>query len=278
MAEPTPRTVARLLAALIAAGIVYGSLYPFIFRVPLHGIGPVATLLASVDDRPGLRDTIINILLYLPFGFCFALGLDLRRGLTIAVTTAIGGLLSLSMELSQYYVVWRYDSFDDVVANSLGSFLGACAAIVAGPRFRLPFVAEVVARPIPSVLLLSWLAYRLYPYAPSSSPRKYWHALQPVFASPSLTSSELLREMAAWLAVYVLVAAIVGRRQTIFVAPLLALVVLAAEVVISTIVVRPAEPAGAGLAFLLWLVLLVVQSMGGGGRSGFGRFSHRDAA
>ena len=102
MAGPTPRSAARLLAALMAAGIVYGSLYPFIFRVPLHGPGPVTTLLASIGDRPGLRDTIINILFYLPFGFCFALGLGLRRGPTLAVTTVIGGLLSLAMEPVSY--------------------------------------------------------------------------------------------------------------------------------------------------------------------------------
>jgi hypothetical protein len=67
-----------------------------------------------------------------------------------------------------------------------------------------------------------------------------------------------LRELTVSLAVYVLVEAIVGRRQTVRVARLLALAVLSAEVVISTIVVALAEPAGAGLAFLLWLILLVV--------------------
>jgi VanZ family protein len=258
MAGPSPRTAARLLAALMAAGIVYGSLYPFIFRVPPHGIGPVTTLLASIGERPRLGDTIVNILFYMPFGFCFALGLGMRRAPILGVTTVIGGVLSLSMELSQYYVRWRYDSFNDVVTNGLGSFLGAFAAIAAGPRFRLPFVAEVVGRPIPTLLLLSWLAYRLFPYVPTNNPHKYWNALRPVFLAPSLTLPDLLREAAVWLAVYALVEAIMRRRQAVFVAPLLALAVLGAEVVISGIVVRLAEPAGAGLAFVAWLVLLAV--------------------
>jgi hypothetical protein len=58
-----------LLLAIIIAAILYGSLYPFKFRQPVNGIGPIRTLLESWAQTPQRADFLVNILLYMPLGF-----------------------------------------------------------------------------------------------------------------------------------------------------------------------------------------------------------------
>ena len=118
---------ALLATAVTVAIIICLSLYPFHFRVPSPQIGPVATLLASLHRRPPLRDFLVNIVGYLPFGFFFRRGFrqnfDPTRALVLTVLA--GTMLSLSMELAQYYDDSRVTSASDLLANTLGTVLGA---------------------------------------------------------------------------------------------------------------------------------------------------------
>ncbi|HME26236.1 MAG TPA: VanZ family protein [Acetobacteraceae bacterium] len=245
-----------LVTVVMAAVIVYGSLYPFEFRIPPNGIGPWATLIASVWDRPSHSDVVANVLLYMPFGFFFLLSSRKYRVLVLATVT--GGLMSLCMELTQYYDAGRVTNFSDLVTNTLGTLLGGLGAMAAGASFRLPLVGEVPARPVPALLIISWLAYRLYPYVPAINPHKYWNALKPIVLAPSLDGYDLFRQTAIWLTVYALLEAIVRRRQSAFVAPLFAIAVMCAKVLVIGIVIRLADPVGAGLAFFIWLPLLLL--------------------
>jgi VanZ family protein len=256
--EPGPQPRLWLVAVLVASVIVYGSLYPFEFRLPRGGIGPVGTFLASIGQRPGRGDALANILLYMPFGFflslCFWRG-PLHSG-TFVLAIAIGSLMSLSMELAQYYIPGRVTSLSDLVTNTLGMVLGSFAAIVVGAGYRMQFIGDVADRPAPSLLVLAWLAYRLYPYVPTIDLHKYWNALKPIVLTPSLTGYDLCRQTAIWLTVYALVEAVVRRRRSAVMAPLFAIVALCAKVLIVGIVIRLADPVGAGLAFAVWLILL----------------------
>jgi VanZ family protein len=260
MLEPRPPARLWLVTAIMAAVIVYGSLYPFDFRVPARGIGPLATFLASWDQRPGRGDFVANILLYLPFGFCFLLGF--RRGPFIPVALLLaalaGALLSLSIELIQYYDAGRVTAASDFYSNTIGTLVGGLAALAIGASFRLPFIGEIPARPIPTLLLLSWLAYRLYPYVPTIDLHKYWNALKPIVLTPSLDAYDLFRQTAVWLTLYALIEAIVRNRRSAFLALLFAAAVLCARVLIIDTVLRVAELAGAGLAFVIWLGLLTL--------------------
>ena len=148
MPTPGPLLKRWLISGLMAAIIIYGSLYPFAFRIPSHDIGPVATLVASVPVWPGRADALANVLLYMPFGFCFLLGAGTNRYRLLAVATATGGLLSLAMELAQYYDAWRVTSFSDVATNTLGTLLGGVAAIAVGSSIRLPAAGTMSVPPI----------------------------------------------------------------------------------------------------------------------------------
>ena len=68
-----------------------------------------------------------NVLLYLPFGFCFALLVEPRFGRTAAslAATLAGALLSLYMELLQASVPMRVASLKDLSLNAVGALAGA---------------------------------------------------------------------------------------------------------------------------------------------------------
>jgi VanZ family protein len=251
-----PRNTGWLVIGVVAAIIVYGSLYPLQFRVPPHGLGPVATFLASAGQLPGRGDAIANILLYVPFGFFLLPNLPLRGRGAVCATSAAGMLLSFGMELAQYYVPGRVTTLDDVVTNTLGALLGALAATAAGENAALPLVGQVFAEPVPALLVLAWLGYRLYPYVPTINLHKYWYALKPIVLTPSLTGFDLFRQTAIWLTLYALIESIARRWRSAWLAPAFALGVLGAEVVITRTTLRLAEPVGAALAWLLWLPLL----------------------
>src|SRR5690349_5584928 len=70
-------------------------------------------------------DVITNVLLFLPLGFLYRL--TRRRGRSPGglhvFLLAIG--FSSAIEIAQLFLEGRYTSFSDVVANSLGAWLGA---------------------------------------------------------------------------------------------------------------------------------------------------------
>src|SRR3954453_23055423 len=126
------RTFATILAVVV---IVHGSLFPYEFRVPPGSGGPVDALRNSWADHPsGLADILANVLLYIPFGLFAALN---RRGgklVGFCVVTCFGGVLSTSMEFTQFYDTDRVASLWDVASNTLGTVVGAWAGLLVGTR------------------------------------------------------------------------------------------------------------------------------------------------
>jgi len=90
------------MTAIITGLILYGSFCPFEFSVPAEGVGALQTFINSVGSRPGRGDLIVNVVLYLPFGFFFVLGFT-RRWAAVPLGVLCGAALSLLVELTQYY-------------------------------------------------------------------------------------------------------------------------------------------------------------------------------
>ncbi len=246
-----------IVTAVMIAVIVYGSLYPFAFRMPPHGIGPLQTLLRSWADRPGRGDFLSNILLYTPLGFFGVLALrnEVGPAKRAGATLLLGTVLCVAMELTQYYDEGRVTSFDDVYANVIGTAIGAVAGITIGDGVRWPLLREIALNRIPALLLFAWVGYRLYPFVPTIDLHKYWNALKPVILYPSLTSYDLLRHTAAWMTIYMLIETIGRRQRPWLLLPLFTGAVLFAKVLVITTVLSVAEIAGAGVAYALWLLL-----------------------
>ncbi|HUK33213.1 MAG TPA: VanZ family protein [Vicinamibacterales bacterium] len=70
-------------------------------------------------------DILVNIALYLPFGYWFIRWSGQRR---MGAALVSAGVLSLVTEWSQLYSHSRFPSFTDVTCNLIGTFIGAWIA------------------------------------------------------------------------------------------------------------------------------------------------------
>jgi glycopeptide antibiotics resistance protein len=213
-----------LIAGGIAVAILYGSFYPFGFYAHHDPRGPLGVLLESEFRNTSRDDAVANILLYIPFGFFAAYALGKRALLGAACA---GFALSLFVELVQFYDHGRYQELSDLCCNTLGTVVGAAAAIAARRR-----VSDVFA----ALLLLCWFASRFYPAAPQAS------------AIPAL---DLARYFVAWLAVGSILATFFAARFTL---PLMLAITLLVRTL--TAYVEPAEITGGSVAALLWTGVL----------------------
>ena len=248
----------RVATAVVAAVIVYGSLYPFAFRQPVDGLGPAArALLDSWAEPPGRGDFIGNVLLYIPFGFFAILSISRSVGTATRVVLVIltGAFLSACVELVQYYDDGRVTEATDVYANVSGTMLGALGGSITGANFRWPLLREIAANHVPTLLLSAWAGYRLFPYVPTLDLHKYWHALKPVILHPSLTGYDLFRYTAIWLTVGALIEAIGESKRQWLLFPLFVGSVLVAKVLVIDATLTIAEISGAALALCSWVVL-----------------------
>ncbi|HEX5338591.1 MAG TPA: VanZ family protein [Gallionella sp.] len=119
-----------LLAIGYALFIAYASLSPF------SGWREQGLDFADVLTSPLLLtytsfDAAINLLAYLPFGLLVALSLRARFSAAASLSGALcaGALLSASMEYLQMYLPSRVSSNMDLLANSVGTLLGALLAV-----------------------------------------------------------------------------------------------------------------------------------------------------
>ena len=79
----------------------------------------------------GRRNIIANILLFLPVGFLYRLTTGKRGGFLF------GALLSLTIELVQFFIPARTPSVPDILANAAGSWLGAVVHDVLSRRVMI---------------------------------------------------------------------------------------------------------------------------------------------
>jgi VanZ family protein len=156
--------------------IIYGSLYPWHF-VPVHlTANPLWILLHAWSLPPGrylLRDTIVNVVLYMPLGF--AAHLVFRKnplpGIGVYGPVLFGLMLSTATKLLQLLEPSRTTSMADVAANVIGSGIGVMAgllfeALVPRRDCRKPMPGRAVADRGALLLVYcwgAWLFFSLFP-------------------------------------------------------------------------------------------------------------------
>ena len=117
----------RIFIAAVV-GIAFLTLYPFRFvfsrHLPDHAF-PFS--LGGWGKAAGPFDALLNVLLFVPFGFGLAEKLSAQgksRAATLAATFGAGALLSYVIELLQSYIPMRDSGWEDVLTNSAGSVVG----------------------------------------------------------------------------------------------------------------------------------------------------------
>jgi VanZ family protein len=122
-----------LLTAAMVVTIIVLCLDPFRFSIRHGDVNAVGALIRSWSKPPEPIDFVLNIALYAPLGVFGALSSSGRLGhpwRRVALVTSGGALLSIAIELAQYFDATRYTSASDVYANVVGTFLGAAAAVL----------------------------------------------------------------------------------------------------------------------------------------------------
>jgi VanZ family protein len=115
--------------------IVYASLYPLTGWRD-SGASPTDFLFAGWPRYNTGFDMATNLVAYMPLGFTLAAALRRRFSApaAIALTTLLGGGLSLTLEFTQNYLPNRVASNLDLGGNTLGTLLGALAGAWCGQR------------------------------------------------------------------------------------------------------------------------------------------------
>jgi len=107
-----------ILAIAVASGPWFGVVarpqWERVTWVPFHGF----------EDKP--RDVLVNMLLFVPFGWSFAKS---RRGeIGTASAVAAAGIVSIAVEIPQLFYRLRDPSATDVVMALCGSAVGSLAS------------------------------------------------------------------------------------------------------------------------------------------------------
>jgi len=188
--------------------LVYGTLFPL---DPVDGS-------ASVDwrrlfdwrgawARLSLSDVLVNLLVYLPWGYLLSRRLERLPGsAAFWLTVAAGGLLSITLEYIQLYLPARVSSFSDIVLNTVGTAAGALIAMSlrhasAGRRLRRLRARLVIPGGVGDLGLLvlgAWALSELTPLVPSLDFGILKQGVKPLFLA--LQDSERIQwhKMAAY--------------------------------------------------------------------------------
>lgn len=94
------------------------------------------------DTGPDYPDIAVNILGFMPFGFCFFLYRRLAtpnpQAKTILFVVLVGATISLTIELIQAWLPNRVSSTTDLLTNTTGTLLGAVLAWFILSKIKIP--------------------------------------------------------------------------------------------------------------------------------------------
>jgi glycopeptide antibiotics resistance protein len=119
---------ANRILILSLLGICYLTLFPFVLRIfPPRVIHKSAFLLGNSAKKPHSIDFLLNVLLFVPYGFGLSAQARKRRApkwIIFLIALTIGAATCYTVEFLQYFIPSRDSGWDDVFSNTLGSVVG----------------------------------------------------------------------------------------------------------------------------------------------------------
>lgn len=122
---------------------VYVILYTALIRRTPGTFEPILTpfysFVAARTQPEWYRTVLMNVYVFVPLGMSLsaALGKKLPLWLRMLLTVLCGFALSATVEYTQYFRQLGLPEIDDVIFNSLGTFLGACQCLLTPVWLRL---------------------------------------------------------------------------------------------------------------------------------------------
>ena len=145
-----------------------------------RGLHESPTLFCPLCGDSAVEDALLNILLFVPFGFSLRrLGVPHRR---VVVT---GFLISATIELLQLGIPGRDTSLTDAIANTIGTGLGA---VLCSHWRRILFPSAPRARSLALAATLVWLIVAcgtMWSFEPALPARSYFGQWAPVDVYPA---------------------------------------------------------------------------------------------
>ncbi|MFO0583705.1 MAG: VanZ family protein [Anaeromyxobacter sp.] len=175
----------RALAAYMALVVAAVALVPYEFRWPAR---------FELCWTLGLADLVTNVALFVPLGYLVGLSRGEPSGRVVLRALAAGALLSVAIEVTQWFVPGRYTQLSDVATNAAGAALGA---LLHG-ALRRAGVSDPVERVFRLDLPLMTNLYLLLPIlwldglAATGDPARLW-----LLAGPGLVGAGLAAEASA---------------------------------------------------------------------------------
>lgn len=205
---------------LYIAFVVYGSLVPLDFQP--HAWDQAWSLFQNIRlldiGAQGRADWVANGVLYMPVGFLtVTLLVRYRTHPTLALaffsTLLFSVLLAVTVEFAQLFFPPRTVSLNDVIAECVGSILGAFSALRWSDRFRsllatLAGNSDRLLAQLLKVYAIGYVAFGLFPYdflvtatelswKFHSDRWGWWAATAPMNANSAISLTKLLTEALA---------------------------------------------------------------------------------
>ena len=124
------RIIGVVFAVIFTAVIIYGTLLSRTEGVRAYDLIPFSSFKKAVEQPEFYRSMLMNVFLFMPLGFALPFvfsGSIMKR---ILPALLIGFLLSVFIEVMQYYFSLGQAETDDVICNTLGTALGSCAYLL----------------------------------------------------------------------------------------------------------------------------------------------------
>jgi glycopeptide antibiotics resistance protein len=208
----------KFLIAIMAALIVYGSLFPFAFVPHTPSIDDVRALFAFPAEV-SRGDIVGNILLFIPFGS--VLVAVARLPTQVFLSLAAASLFALAIQYVQFWFPSRVPSSLDALCNIAGLLVGWVlfgvwqiifrAHSQVGSRQRSE---DLRFRQVALAIALLWVVYRWFPLVPTLDFQNVKNSLKPLILDRTWSLPSVVHDTIAWLAWFRLIRYVVGRRES----------------------------------------------------------------
>ena len=122
-----------ILTILAAVAILYATILNRTESSTGLILTPFAAFIAACQQPELYREMLMNVFLFLPLGLTLSNALPRKRRcwVRIALTSLVGCILSTGIEYTQYCCALGMAEVDDVICNTLGTFIGSFSLLIA---------------------------------------------------------------------------------------------------------------------------------------------------
>ena len=122
-----------VLTGLIAGAILYATILVRSEGTTGLILAPFATFTAALQQPELYREMLMNVFLFFPLGLTLSNALPQKwnHWLRIILATLVGCILSAGIEYAQYRYALGMAEVDDMICNTLGTFIGSTSLLIA---------------------------------------------------------------------------------------------------------------------------------------------------